>query len=206
MSSSSVEQIKIGVVADSGIEPLILKRWSPRAFSDRSIDASDLKKLFVAASWAPSCFNEQPWRFIVGHKGDVVFGRIVDALTGFNRHWAATAPVLFLTAAKKTFSRNGSPSEFHIHDTGLASAMLSLQATALGLHTHGMAGFDKVKARAAFSIPEDFDLCAAWAIGYLGDPNALPEPYRELEKSPRSRKPLGEFVFSEWNWPARFGL
>src|SRR6266404_6993094 len=116
MSFSSIEQIKIGA-AYGGVGPLILKRWSPRAFSDRSIDSNDLKKVFVAASWAPSCFNEQPWRFIVGHKGDVVFGRIVDALIGFNRQWAATAPVLFMTAAKKTFSRNGSPSEFHIHDT-----------------------------------------------------------------------------------------
>lgn len=205
MSSSSVEQIKIGA-ASSGVEPLILKRWSPRAFSDRSIDPDDLKKVFLAASWAPSCFNEQPWRFIVGHKGDTTFDRIVDALIGFNKQWAATAPILFLTTAKKTFSRNGGPSEFHMHDTGLASAMLSLQATALGFHTHGMAGFDKSNARAAFSIPEDFDLCVAWAIGYLGDPDKLPEPYRELEKSPRSRKPLGEFVFSEWNKPATFGL
>jgi nitroreductase len=114
--------------------------------------------------------------------------------------------VLFLTVAKKTFSRNGSLSEFHMHDTGLASAMLSLQATALGFHTHGMAGFDKSKARAVFSIPDDFDLCAAWAIGYLGDPSLLPEPYRELEKSARTRKSLKEFVFSEWNKPAAFGL
>jgi nitroreductase len=109
MSSSSVEQIKIGTVS-SGVEPLILKRWSPRAFSDRSIDPDDLKKVFLAASWAPSCFNEQPWRFIVGHKGDTTFDRIVDSLVGFNKQWAAAAPVLFLTAAKKTFSRNGSPS------------------------------------------------------------------------------------------------
>lgn len=205
MSFSSVEQIKIGA-ASSGVEPLILRRWSPRAFSDRSIHPEDLKKVFLAASWAPSCFNEQPWRFIVGHKGDTTFDRIVGALVGFNKQWAAAAPVLFLTVAKKTFSRNGSPSEFHIHDTGLASALLSLQATALGFHTHGMAGFDKSNARAAFSIPEDFDVCAAWAVGYLGDPSALPESYREFENSPRSRKSLGEFVFSEWNKPASFGL
>jgi nitroreductase len=84
--------------------------------------------------------------------------------------------------------------------------MLSLQATALGFHTHGMAGFDKSNARTAFSIPEDFDLCAAWAIGYLGDPNVLPEPYREFENSARTRKSLEEFVFSQWDKPAKFGL
>jgi nitroreductase len=205
MSVDSVEQSKIGAPS-SGVEPLILKRWSPRSFSDRSIHPDDLKKVFVAASWAPSCFNEQPWRFIVGHRGDAIFDRIVDALIGFNKQWAGSAPMLFLTAAKKTFSRDGSPSEFHIHDTGIASAMLILQATALGLHTHGMAGIDKSKAREAFAIPEDFDVCAAWAMGYLGDPDALPEPYRALEKGARSRKPLEEFVFNAWETPAIFGV
>jgi nitroreductase len=203
MSSSSVEQNKTGDTC-SGVEPLILKRWSPPAFSDSSIDPDDLKKVFLAASWAPSCFNEQPWRFVVGHKGGSVFDRILDTLVGFNKQWAAAAPVLFLSAAKKTFSRNGSPSEFHIHDTGLASAMLCLQATALGFHAHGMGGFDKVKARAAFSVPEDFDLCAAWALGYFGDPNTLPEPYRAFKRSPRLRKPLSEFVFCEWSQPVLF--
>ena len=82
--------------------------------------------------------------------------------------------------------------------------MLSLQATALGLHTYGMAGFDKDKARAAFSVPADFDLCAVWAIGYRAEPSALPEPYREFEKSSRTRKPLEEFVFREWEKQASF--
>jgi nitroreductase len=161
--------------------------------------------VFVAASWAPNCFNEQPWRFIVGHKGDAVFGQIMDALIGFNKQWAGTAPVLFLTAAKKTFSRNGSPSEFHIHDTGLASAMLSLQATAFGFHTHGMAGFDKTKAREAFSIRKISTsvLPGQWVTSVIRA--RFPKPNHAFEKSPRSRKPLEEFVFSEWDKPATFG-
>ena len=79
---------------------------------------------------------------------------------------------------------------------------MSLQATALGLHTHGMGGVDKEKARKLFDIPEEFEVGAAWALGYLGEPEALPEQYQEMEKAPRTRKALKEFVFAEWEKPA----
>ena len=186
----------------SGIDRLILRRWSPRAFSDKPVDGEDLKKLFLAASWAPSCFNEQPWRFIVGRQGDGIYERIGEILLGVNRQWATTAPVLLLSTAKRTLTRDGRPNPCHFHDVGLASAMLTVQATALGLYAHGMAGFDRQLARTAFNVPDDFDLCATWAVGHLGNPDTLPEPLRTHEKGPRSRKPLHEFVFSGWDKPA----
>jgi nitroreductase len=76
--------------------------------------------------------------------------------------------VLLLSVAKRTFTQSGKPNFFALHDTGAASATLSLEATALGLHTHGMAGLDREKARTLFQIPEDFEVGAAWALGYLG--------------------------------------
>jgi nitroreductase len=120
-------------------------------------------------------------------------------LVEFNQLWATTAPVLILSVGKKTFGHNGQPNSYGLHDTGAASATMSLEATALGLHTHGMGGVDKEKARAKFAIPEDFEVGAAWALGYLGDPDVLPEAFQEMEKAVRTRKPLAEFVFSAWD-------
>ncbi|HEY0796320.1 MAG TPA: nitroreductase family protein [Acidisarcina sp.] len=199
--SQDLETLKHGP-AESGVVDLILKRWSPRSFSDKPVSGADLTKIFTAAAWAASSYNEQPWRFLVGKKGDATHTKILDALMPFNQMWAKTAPVLILSTAKKTFTHDGSPNGYGIHDTGAASANLSLQATALGLHTHGMAGLDRAKARANFEIPEEFEVGAVWALGYLGDPAALPEHFREMETAPRSRKPLNEFVFAGWGQAA----
>jgi nitroreductase len=199
--SNELEALKHGPV-DSGVEELLLKRWSPRAFADKPVSGEDLVKIFTAAAWAASSFGEEPWRFLVGRKGDATYAKIFDTLIEFNQGWAKSAPVLILSAGKKTFTKNGQPDRFGLHDTGAASANLSLQATALGLHTHGMGGFDAEKARASFAIPEDFEIGAVWALGYLGDATSLPEPMQTMEKAPRTRKPLTEFVFAAWDQPA----
>jgi nitroreductase len=199
--SQNLEALKHGP-AESGVLDIILKRWSPRSYTDKPVSGADLTKIFTAAAWAASSSNEQPWRFLIGRSGDETYAKILDALVDFNKTWAKTAPVLLLSVGKKTFTKNGQPNAYNLHDTGAASANLSLEATALGLHTHGMAGLDREKARANFAIPEDFEVGAAWAVGYLGDPEALPEPYKGMETAARTRKPLEEFVFSAWDKPA----
>jgi nitroreductase len=198
--STAIDHFK-HAVTDLPVEDLILQRWSPRAFSDKTIGEADLKTLFTAAAWAASSFNEQPWRFVVGRKGDEAWNKIFAALMPMNQAWAKTAPVLFATFSKKTFSHNNTPNSVAQHDVGAACANLALQATALGLHTHGMAGFDKSALHATLAVPDDFESVAVWAIGYLGDPKALPEHFQKMEGEPRKRKPLAEFVFSSWNKP-----
>jgi nitroreductase len=196
-----LESLKHGPT-NSGVEDIILKRWSPRSFADKPVSSADLTKIFTAASWAASSYNEQPWRFLIGKKGDETYTKILDALIEFNQSWAKSAPVLILSVAKKTFTQNEQPNAYALHDTGAASANLILEAIALGLHTHGMAGFDKDKARTSLEIPEAFELGAVWALGYLGDPKALPAPMQEMELAPRKRNPLSDFVFEAWQKPA----
>ena len=188
--------------ASTGVDALLLKRWSPRSFADKPVSSEDLTKIFTAAAWAASSMNEQPWRFLVGRKGDDTYAKILDSLVEANQGWARTAPVLILSAAKKTFTRNGSTNPYDLHDTGAASANLALEATALGLHMHGMGGLDKDKARDHFDIPRDFEVGAIWALGYLGDPDVLPDHYKAMEVAARARKPLDEFVFNRWDSPA----
>ena len=129
--------------------------------------------------------------------------KILDSLVEFNQGWAKSAPVLILSAASKSSRRITAPNQFAIHDTGAATAYLVLQATALGLHAHSMAGFDHDKARAAFGIPNEYHVGAVTALGHLGDVDALPEGLREQEVSSRQRKPLDEIVFAEWGQPAK---
>ena len=201
-TAEEVEKVK-HAPAVPGVIETILARWSPRAFSHKPVSHEDLKKIFEAGRWAASSYNEQPWRFLVGHRGDATYQKIFDSLVEFNQGWAKSAPVLILSAASKTFARNNTTNHFAIHDTGAATAYLVLQANALGLHAHSMAGFNQEKARAAFAIPDSFLIGAVTALGHLGDVDSLPEGLREQELSPRQRKPLAEIVFSEWEKPAK---
>jgi nitroreductase len=197
----SIESLKHAPGVAGMVEP-ILNRWSPRAYADREVPMEDLKKGFEGARWAASSSNEQPWRFLVGRRGDETFKKILDALVPGNQVWAKNAPVLILSVARKHFAHNGHVNRHSWHDTGAAMANFSVQITALGLHGHSMAGFDHNKAQAAFEIPDDFETVAVTAVGYLGDPDTLPEELRKREEQPRQRKDLKEFVFSEWEKPA----
>jgi nitroreductase len=197
----SIESLKHAPGVAGMVEP-ILNRWSPRAYADRDVSAEDLKKGFEAARWAASSSNEQPWRFLVGRRGDETFKKILDALVPGNQVWAKNAPVLILSVARKHYAHNGHVNRHYWHDTGAAMANFAVQITALGLHSHSMAGFDHDKAQAAFEIPDDFETVAVTAAGYFGDPDTLPDELRKREGQPRERKDLREFVFSEWEKPA----
>jgi nitroreductase len=201
-SSEAIERLK-HAPHTTGVHELIRSRWSPRIYSGKEVSSEELTRLFEAARWAASSSNEQPWRFIVGRKGDETYKKIFASLVEFNQMWVKTAPVLALSVAKKTFTSNGSPNPYNLHDTGAASAYLALQATADGLHIHSMAGLDREQVRASFAIPSDYEIGAAIAIGYFGNPDDLPERMRKNEVAPRERKPLEQFVFSEWDKPAK---
>jgi nitroreductase len=185
------------------VHELIRKRWSPRSFSTREVSNEDLETVLEGARWAASSYNEQPWRFLVARRSDpAAYEKILNLLVPANQAWAKTAPVLLIMAAKRTFSHSGAPNRFGLHDAGQALAQLFLQATALGLHAHGMAGFDAERARKELEIPDDYDLAAAAALGYLAPPDQLTEKYREIEAAKRTRKPLNEIVFgAHWNEP-----
>ena len=178
------------------VHNLIRERWSPRAFAGKSVEPAVLASLFEAARWAPSSSNEQPWAYLVATKDDAEnFAKTLSVLVEFNAAWAKDAPVLVIAVSRLNF-QNGQPNRNAFYDTGAATAMLSVEATARGLAVHQMAGFDHAKAKQVFEIPADCEPIAAIAIGYPGDPSALPEKLRDREVAPRTRKPLTEFVMS----------
>jgi nitroreductase len=184
--------------ADVPIHELLARRWSPRAFSEQPVDAATLRRLFEAARWAPSSNNEQPWRFVVATKDDgPSYDRLLTCLLEGNRKWAFRAPVLMLSVASLNFEDDAKPNRHAVHDTGLATENLMLEAVALGLFAHPMAGFDIEKARTDFGIPPDCEPVAMIAVGYPGDPSVLPDYLRERESKPRTRRPVSNFVFAD---------
>jgi nitroreductase len=181
---------------DHPVHDLIAARWSPRAFAPETVPAESLRSILEAARWAASCFNEQPWSFIVARREDESeFEKMLDCLMEGNRGWAKNAGALILAVARSSFSRNDKPNRHAWHDVGQAAANLSLQATALGLVVHQMAGISPDKAREVYAIPEGYEVVTAIAVGKAGDPGSLPDPLREMENAPRQRRPQAEFVF-----------
>jgi nitroreductase len=188
------------------IHELIRRRWSPRAFLELPVEPDKLLSLFEAARWAASSNNEQPWAFLVATPEDSKnYGEMLGVLVEFNRAWASKAPVLILTLAHTKFQKDGKLNRHAFYDLGQAAANLSLQATALGLTAHQMAGFNVEAARERFAVPEGWEPVSVIALGYAGDPDSLTENLREREIARRQRKPLGTFVFSgAWGDPAPF--
>jgi nitroreductase len=185
---------------DYPINDLIARRWSPYGFADRPVSREDLRSLFEAARWAASSYNEQPWRYIVAtRESPAEFGKLLSCLVEGNQAWAKDAPVLALGCTSLRFVLNGQPNAAAIHDLGLASGNLCLEAVARGLFVHQMIGILPDKAREIYRIPDGFQPVTGLAIGYVADPSALPEKLRNRDLAQRARKRLTEFVFgSEW--------
>ena len=184
------------------IHDLLKNRWSPRAFSSRPIEPEKLISLFEAARWSPSAGNSQPWSFVVAtHKNLTVHEKLVATMTGNNPRWAQRVPVLILALAR-TNPEKPEANPFAYYDLGQAVAHLTIQAAALGLDVHQMGGFDRMRARELFEIPDGYDLMTVIAVGYPGDPANLPDDLRDRELLPRTRKPVSEIAFQErWNQP-----
>ena len=187
-------------VTDHPILKTLAERWSPYGFADKPVAEADLLSLFEAARWAASSYNEQPWTYIVAFKNDSrEFGRLLSCLVEPNQAWAKTAPVLVLGVVSLRFAKNNKDNRAAVHDLGLASANLSIEAVSRGLSVHQMIGILPDNARAVYQIPEHFEAWTAMAIGYKADPALMPDDLKERDLTPRQRKPLKDFVFAnQW--------
>ncbi len=187
------------------IHNLFKHRWSPRAFSDRRVEPATLRSLLEAARWAASCANEQPWNFIVATQDEPQeFERVLNCLVEGNIGWAKNAPVLMISVARLNFEKSGGVNRTAYYDVGQAVAQMALEAVAEGLEIHQMAGIHVDKAREVYGIPPGWDPVTGIAVGYVGDPDMLPEKRRESEVSPSKRKASRSFVFEgRWGEPSK---
>jgi nitroreductase len=186
---------------ESPIDDLIASRWSPRAFNPNFfMNKKIINSLFEAARWAPSCYGDQPWKFIAFDKSDATaWSRALNCLSIGNQNWAMDASLLVVACANKNFNHNGSPNRFWQYDTGAAAENLCLQATSMGLSAHQMGGFDSEKIRNLAKVPADFDIMACIAVGEALQQTELSDEQKEKELAPRKRRPLNEiYSINEW--------
>jgi nitroreductase len=191
---STVNTKASGRTAQHAVDSRILQRWSPRALSGEPITKEQLLSLFEAARWAPSCYNNQPWRFIYAQRDTPAWQSFLDLLVPFNQSWAHNAAALVIIASKKNFTFNNKPSRTHAFDTGAAWQNLALQASVNGLVAHGMEGFDYEKAAQLINLPDDWEIHAMCAIGKPGEIEQLP-PDVQKKETPSDRNPIESFIF-----------
>ncbi len=185
------------------IDDEISKRWSARAIdSSKPVEPAKIERMLEAARWAASCFNDQPWRYLVWnkHQDQDTWDEAMGTLAEKNQLWARSAPILMLSCANESFSHNGKPNRHAQYDTGSATHNLHIQGVAEGLVVHQMAGFDKNAAKEKFGIPDGVTPMAMIAVGYPGTLADLDEQFHEGENADRVRKPQTEFVFAN-RWP-----
>jgi len=175
------------------INPLILSRWSPRSMTGEELGDDDIMSLFEAARWAPSSFNNQPWRFIYAKRNTEHWDRLFNLLVDVNKTWAKNAALLAVVISRKNFEFNEKPARTHQFDTGSAWENLALEASSRGIVAHGMQGFDYEKAKTELGIPADFEVMAMIAIGKRGPKENLPTELQDKEK-PNDRKALKDII------------
>ncbi|OGI65084.1 nitroreductase [Candidatus Nomurabacteria bacterium RIFCSPHIGHO2_01_FULL_39_10] len=194
---SIAKKIRKPMTSNTDISPLFYTRWSPRAMSGESIPKEELLPLFEAARWAPSSYNNQPWRFIIatGEQKE----KCMDFLIDFNKQWCKNAAALIIILSAKNFTHNNQPAQTHSFDTGAAWMSLALEGARRNLVVHGMQGFDYDKVKQTLQIPDTYQVEAMCAIGKFAKKSVLPKDMQDKEK-PSGRKEVSEFV----NWEGKF--
>ncbi len=181
------------------------KRWSCRAFDkDKKVSREQIIALCEAGRWAPSCFGDEPWRFIVFDKkyNESNYQKVFDCIGEWNQKWMKNAQVIILALSDKNFRKNGKTNRWAQYDTGTAVENIAIQAVTMGLMSHPIAGFDDVKVMKEFAIPDNFIPMSMLAIGYQADEDILEDEFKEAEIKNRFRRPLGENFFDgAWNKP-----
>lgn len=180
------------------IDLTIANRWSGRAYdATRSVSQTQVIALLEAARWAPSCYGDQPWRFIIWNKNTdaTSWQQAFDCIAAGNQTWVKDAPILILVCSDTLFSHNQQENRWAQYDTGAAAENLCLQATSMGLMAHQMGGFDSERAQNTFGVPKQYVPMAMIAVGYAADITALSGDVLVRETAQRKRKALSELCF-----------
>ena len=175
---------------------IIQERWSPYSFSSNPVEEYKLKAMFAAAGYAPSSNNEQPWMFVYSTQHNKkVFDDFLGFLVDSNKVWAKDAYAFIISMARTKYASGGKPNRYAFHDTGMAVTNLLLQALAMDIYVHQMAGYSIEKVKEYFNLNDDIEPVAMMAVGYLGDGVSLPPELLKRDEKRRPRKSVNEFVF-----------
>ena len=181
--------------------PLIANRKSVRAFSPKPVEPEKVRAMLESARWAPSCANNQPWRYILVDRNASSRPALEEALAKGNA-WAKAAPLLVVVAAREGDDGFYNDVRYYLYDCGMSVMQFVLEGENQGLRAHQMAGWDGVKVSSALAIPSDYQPIVVFAVGCEGRLEDLEPAVQEKEKKPRTRKELSEIAFQEtWGKP-----
>lgn len=180
--------------AEHPVDEIFLRRWSSRAMSGEALTRTEVATVLEAARWAPSAYNEQPWRFLYVFPDSPLWTTYVDTLFEVQRQWVARAGALALILSRRTYERSGKPSRAYSFDAGAACQNACLKAAAMGLVSHVVQGFDDLALRRALAVPDVFSVEFILVLGRPGDPELLPAAL-QVREMPTPRRRVDEFAF-----------
>ncbi len=179
--------------SEYAINPLLFNRWSPRSMTGEELSEEEIFALFEAARWAPSSYNEQPWRFLYATKNSPEWPLFFNLMIDFNKGWTKNAAMLVVVISHRVFERNKKNAKTHSFDTGAAWMSLAIEGSSRGLVVHGMEGFDYDQAKTVLGIPDEYQVEAMFAVGKKAPVGALSPELQEREK-PSGRKSIHELI------------
>lgn len=184
----------------NGIINEILLRRARRALDEKPVPENLIERILHAASLAPSCFNNQPWRFVVVNEQQNLKA-LKEHLPGGN-YWAKRSPCIVCAVTDTELDcRLSDRREYALFDTGLAVENLILQATKEGLIAHPIAGFKPLEIKKCLGIPDKYVLITLVVLGYPGDSSVLSEEHRAAESAEQERKRKEEIIsFNGWKF------
>jgi nitroreductase len=151
------------------IREMVAERFSPNTFTDQPVSDELINDMLDVARWAPSSYNEQPWKFLVTRKGEENFQKVYQALKEGNQNWAGKAPILMVTLASDNYARNGRRNRHAWHDTGMAMGFFLMAGVEAGVQVHQMGGFFPERIEESIELPEGYHPVAVAAIGYTNE-------------------------------------
>jgi nitroreductase len=169
------------------LQDALLSRRALRALSPVSLGEDAITQLAQAAQVAPSCFNNQPWRYLFITEPTLL--KALESVYSKGNEWAFNASAAVVVSARKEDDCVIHDREYYLFDTGIATGFMMLKATEMGLVAHPIAGYSPRKLRALFSFEPDETIIAMLVIGAADTTH----PAKHDEQRP-PRKELAAFI------------
>jgi len=177
------------------VKEAIEKRRAYRSLEEVKITEELIHDLAKHAILAPSCFNNQPIRYVFVYNKEKL-KEMHEALSKGNE-WAFAASLIIAVFGKKDTDCIIADREYYLFDIGLSTAFLILRATELGLVAHPIAGFKGKKTKEILGIPDDMTVITLVIVGKHSDTISpvLSEKQVEWEKTRPERLPFEQFTY-----------
>ncbi len=180
------------------LESLISCRRAFRALAPIELSNKEIQIIKNAILYSPSCFNNQPWRYIFVKEKKNLEKLYTTLNTG--NEWVKNSSIIIAVFSKKELDCNIKNRDYFLFDTGISVGFLILQITELGYVAHPIAGYNEEKAKAILKIPSDYTLISLIIVGKhdIKRDEFLNENQKRLELERPERKKLDEIIYEEF--------